>query len=726
MPPIVPYTAGNDNMNKLSIRTQLSLAFSMFFVLAVGLSVASLLGLHTLSQAASEVNGKWLSGTRLLGDMTGELAEMRVAQMHRALVRTVEAAHAAEDEVQVHRLEVYRLLGEYRALVGRQFARREIDSFEILFNRYVNDYDYWVKRDTTLEDSDPALPYSNLGRLYAAADRAVGMVTVRNAEAAASQVAAAAALERWASIGVGGALTLGGLLTILLIAASRARISGPLSEITTALKRLAEGRSDLKVPAQDRADEIGDLVRAFEVFRTRTEQLAEAQSMAAALARHDGLTGLPNRRALGEELGRRHAASASAGAGAFSLLLVDLDRFKPVNDLFGHATGDQVLCHVAQRLTRVVTRPQLVARLGGDEFAVIGPAAEEAQAAADAAARLAKQIVAALREPMLCNGQRVEIGASVGISVCPADGTEPGELVRAADLALDRSKQEGPGSVRFFEAGMDRELRLQASLEQDLRAAIAAGRIEPYYQPQIDFARHRVSGFEVLARWRHPERGFVSPAEFVPIAEQLGLMDALMTALLRQVCRDGRAWSEDITLSLNVTAAQFQDPSLPARILAVLHEEGFPAERLELEVTESALVGDLQAAKTTLEALRGAGIGIALDDFGTGYSSLYQLRALRFDRIKIDRSFVSDMQANPESRKITDAVLGLAHSLGMSAVAEGIEEAATLIALEQRGCEYGQGYLFSKAVPAAEAATLPDQLDRALAATAAAEARSAA
>jgi diguanylate cyclase (GGDEF)-like protein len=379
------------------------------------------------------------------------------------------------------------------------------------------------------------------------------------------------------------------------------------------------------------------------------------------------------------------------------VLVLDLDRFKPVNDLRGHAAGDTVLCEVARRLTDTLRKNDTVARLGGDEFAII--AAADTHAHADGAMLLAARLLGAIREPIDVDGTPVEIGASIGIARCPADGLEAEALLRAADIAMYRAKREARGTFRFFEQSMDEELRAQAQLEVDLKEAIARQEVCPHYQPLIDMQDNRVFGFEILARWTHKERGDVPPDVFIPVAEQLGLIPELTSSLLRRACRDAVQWSiDDIRLSLNIAPGQLKDARLPGQILAILREEGFPASRLEIEITETALVGDIDAARMVLRALQAEGIRVALDDFGTGYSSLYHLRELKFDKVKIDKSFVQSMQQNNESDRIVDAILGLARSLGMPAVAEGIEDQAALYRLADKGCQYGQGFHFGKAM----------------------------
>ncbi len=436
---------------------------------------------------------------------------------------------------------------------------------------------------------------------------------------------------------------------------------------------------------------------------TDISDFRQAEALIRHHAEHDALTGLPNRRLFFETVEAALPRTARPGV-AYTVLLIDLDRFKPVNDTYGHTAGDSVLCEVAERLKKVVRRGDVVARLGGDEFAIISQARIKGHA--DSAARLAARALAAIGRPIMVGNVAVDVGASIGISLCPENGVTAETLLHDADLAMYRGKHDGRGTFRFFEQRMDADMREQAALEAELRLAASNGDIVPFYQPLVEIPGGRVLGFEILARWNHPERGFVPPDIFIPITEKLGLISDLTFALLRTACRDALTWPGAPMLSLNVSPVQLADNLLPLQILAVLNEVGFPPGRLEIEITENALVADIEAAKAILASFQSLGIKVSLDDFGTGYSSLQHLRELPFDKIKIDRSFVQTMQENPESAKIISAILGLARSLGLPTTAEGIENADVMQRVADDGCEYGQGYYFGKAVPAAEIASL--------------------
>lgn len=469
------------------------------------------------------------------------------------------------------------------------------------------------------------------------------------------------------------------------------------------------------------------LVAAAFVSRGRA-RLQAALAHTEAVARTDALTGLPNRRALYEAMQAALAPNASVGAaadataaaaaatgrtsdGLVALLLLDLDRFKPVNDVHGHPAGDHLLQLVASRLRIAARAGDLIARLGGDEFALLVPLPNgggPSRPPTDVASQVARRIIAALEEPFELPGSSavVQVGASIGVAL-----SQPGEdvdmLVHSADVALYRAKAEGRGRHHFFEPGMDAQVRARALLETDLRQAVADDAILPYFQPLVALDTGRLIGFEMLARWPHPTRGMVSPAEFIPVAEDTGLIGPMTASLLRRACRIAAAdWPDGVMLACNISPLQLRDRGLPGTVRAVLDESGLPAHRLELEITESALVGDLDLARNLLDQLKALGVRLSLDDFGTGYSSLRHLQTLPFDKLKIDAAFVGAMAGDVESRKIVAAVVGLGQSLGLLTVAEGVETEETAALLRSLGCDIGQGWLFGRPAPADAAARL--------------------
>ncbi|AWN50684.1 EAL domain-containing protein [Methylobacterium sp. 17Sr1-1] len=437
----------------------------------------------------------------------------------------------------------------------------------------------------------------------------------------------------------------------------------------------------------------------------------EAESRIAHMAAHDALTDLPNRTLFRERL-RQRLSGIGRGEGACAVLCVDLDRFKEVNDALGHLAGDALLREVALRLRAGLSGQDIAARLGGDEFAVLLAAID---GPGDAMAR-AQGLVRAIGRPIRLGDQSVEIGASIGIAASPADGTDEETLVRRADLALYKAKAEGRNAARAFDPAMDLALAERRQRETDLRRAIARDELVLHYQPQVRPGQGRRSpgpafggtlvGFEALVRWRHPSRGLVPPGAFIPLAEETGLVVPLGEWVLRAACGEAAGWARPLTIAVNLSPRQFQQVDLPERVLAILTETGLPPERLEIEVTETVIINDMARALSVLRRLKSLGIRIAMDDFGTGYSSLATLQAFPFDTIKIDRSFVSQLERRPASAVIVRAVLGLGTSLGIRVVAEGVETEAQMRVLLGEGCAEMQGYLFGKPQPVAQLATV--------------------
>jgi diguanylate cyclase (GGDEF)-like protein/PAS domain S-box-containing protein len=421
----------------------------------------------------------------------------------------------------------------------------------------------------------------------------------------------------------------------------------------------------------------------------------EAEARIRHLALHDSLTGLPNRAAFQESLAE--AAQAEEGVAVLSL---DLDGFRVVNDALGHMVGDALLRGAAERLTASLAPGDLVARLGGDEFAVLLKGRNLRERAVATAGRLRE----ALGRPFLLGDYRASIGVTTGIAV--AAGTEaaarPAELLRQADLALARARAEGRGEWRFFVAPMAAALERRVSLQADLREALASGAIELHYQPIIDLRQNRPSGFEALLRWRHPCRGTISPTEFVPLAEETGLILPLGEWALRRACADAATWPGGMKVAVNLSPVQFVGGEVARVVRAALEAAGLAPERLELEITESVLLQRNEAVLASLRALRGIGVRMALDDFGTGYASLSYLRAFSFDKIKIDQSFVRDAVERPDCLAIVRSVAGLAAELGMTATAEGVEGPEHLATVRGAGCAEAQGYHLGRPVPLAE------------------------
>lgn len=418
------------------------------------------------------------------------------------------------------------------------------------------------------------------------------------------------------------------------------------------------------------------------------------------MARHDGLTGLPNRFHLKERL-EESLANRADGAGT-TVLCLDLDGFKIVNDTHGHQAGDELLCAVAARFASMLSADDFVARHGGDEFAVV---MTRSAMPADAS-RLAERLVEILQAPFEIQGNEVTIGTSIGIATADGTAVTTATLLRQADVALYQAKAAGRGTWRFFDSAMDADIRRRRQLGADLRSALADGHLDLHYQPLVEARTLAIRGFEALMRWRHPVHGFVSPAEFIPIAEETGLIRGLGAWALNRACSDAARWPEHVKVAVNLSPVQFVGGELVEKVGTALRTSGLRAERLELEITESVLLQDNEATLALLHRLRALGVRISMDDFGTGYSSLSYLRQFPFDKIKIDQSFVRNLGHEPGNIEIVRAVVGLGKALGMSVLAEGVEAAGQLEILVWEGCDELQGYLFSRPRPVDEACEL--------------------
>jgi diguanylate cyclase (GGDEF)-like protein len=431
-----------------------------------------------------------------------------------------------------------------------------------------------------------------------------------------------------------------------------------------------------------------------DVHEEVTEKLQSAERI-SELARFDTLTGLANRHYFQEAL--EEALAEAAGGSGFAILWIDLDRFKEVNDTYGHPSGDALLRIVAERLAGSVRKSDFVARLGGDEFAIImrGASAGEASAAV-----LARRLAHVLAEPCCLGGHTVTVGASIGIAVAPQSGATAGELMKNADIALYRAKAEGRGGHVFFSSELERKLTERRRLESELRNAAATRQLALHFQPIVDLRSRQVVSCEALMRWTHPELGAVSPGVFIPLAEETGLIGEIGAWAIREACRTAAQWPDHVAVSVNLSAAQFAGADIVEVTREALSASGLAARRLELEVTETLLLSDEPRTRETLHDLRLLGVSIALDDFGTGYSSLSYLKSFPFDTIKIDQTFVRDLPARADSVAIVRAIADLARTLGMHTVAEGVETAAHLEKVEAAGCDQAQGYYFSRPVPA--------------------------
>ena len=435
--------------------------------------------------------------------------------------------------------------------------------------------------------------------------------------------------------------------------------------------------------------------------------LRRATSRASWLASHDPLTGLANRTLFAEKL-REALARARRDGSSVALIGVDLDHFKEVNDTLGHAAGDQLLCQVADRLRANIRETDVLARFGGDEFVILQTQARQPENAQT----LAERLSGLLAEPFQLDGHQVVIGGSLGIALGERGNRDGARLMQQADLAMYQAKEDGRGGFRFYDASMNERLQRRKALENDLRQALAEGQFSLVFQPQVQMVNgtrvQRITGAEALLRWQHPVTGNMPPDQFIPLAEQTNLILPIGEWVLREACRTAAAWPEALTVAVNVSTVQFRQPGFVALVERVLAETGLPGRRLELEITESIMVADTAESVATMSRLRSLGIKLAMDDFGTGYSSLGYLRQFKFDKIKIDKSFIKHLGERGESEAIVRAVVGMSHAMGVQSNAEGVETEHQSQMLLEEGCTEMQGYLFGRPMSATAFAELID------------------
>jgi diguanylate cyclase (GGDEF)-like protein len=469
------------------------------------------------------------------------------------------------------------------------------------------------------------------------------------------------------------------------------RITQPLSRLDEAAGRLASGE-----PVQVQVRGNDELARLATSFNAMVAKIAEREQRITQLAFNDVLTGLPNRTMFQQQLDQSFRASAGSG-GLFALHCLDLDQFKVINDTLGHPAGDALLIEAGQRVLQAA-RGHFVARLGGDEFVVLQSVGDDR----NAIDRLAREILSTMSKPLNIDGNELVPSTSIGIAIAPDDGGDGETLLRNADLALYRAKEAGRGTYAFFEESLNERAQERRQLETDLRLALERGEFELHYQPLFDLDKNRVCSFEALLRWNHPTRGLVSPSDFVPIAEDTGLIVPIGAWVIREACNRAASWPEHVRIAVNVSPIQFHRGVLHETILRALADSGLAAHRLEAEITESVFLEGSDTTLRLLHALRALGVRIALDDFGTGYSSLSYLQSFPFDKLKIDRSFIQNLLTRRGAPAIVRAITELAHALDMEVTAEGVEETAQLTELRTYGCSSVQGYLFAEPMTASD------------------------
>jgi len=488
------------------------------------------------------------------------------------------------------------------------------------------------------------------------------------------------------------AMTLLGLLLVAYATWKAAgRITQPLARLDEAAGRLASGEHvQVRVRGED------ELARLAASFNEMVGKIAEREQRITQLAFNDVLTGLPNRTMFQQQLD--HAFRAAVGnGGLFALHCLDLDQFKVINDTLGHPAGDALLVEAGRRVQQAA-RGHFVARLGGDEFVVLQSVGDDR----NAIDRLARDILDAMAQPLAIDGNELVPSTSIGIAIAPQDGSDGQTLLRNADLALYRAKEAGRGTYAFFEESLNERAQERRQLETDLRLAIERGEFELYYQPLFDLEQNRICSFEALIRWNHPMRGQISPADFIPVAEDTGLIVPIGAWVVREACAQAAHWPEHIRIAVNVSPVQFHRGTLNETILRALADAGLAPARLEVEITESIFLDGGDATLKLLHSLRSLGVRVALDDFGTGYSSLSYLQSFPFDKLKIDRSFIQNLLTRDGASAIVRAITELAHALNIETTAEGVEETAQLMELRAHGCSSVQGFLFAEPMDASD------------------------
>jgi diguanylate cyclase (GGDEF)-like protein len=469
------------------------------------------------------------------------------------------------------------------------------------------------------------------------------------------------------------------------------RITQPLARLDEAAGRLATGEH-----VQVRVRGSDELARLATSFNEMVGKIVEREQRITQLAFNDVLTELPNRTMFHQQLEQLFRATDGNGS-LFALHCLDLDQFKVINDTLGHPAGDALLFEASQRL-RHAARGHFVGRLGGDEFVVLQSVGPDR----DAIDRLARDILSAIAHPLTIDGNELVPSTSIGIAIAPDDGREGGTLLRNADLALYRAKEAGRGTYAFFEESLNQRAQERRQLESDLRLALERGEFELHYQPLFDLEQNRICSFEALLRWNHPKRGLIPPGDFIPVAEDTGLIVPIGAWVIREACGQAARWPGQIRVAVNVSPVQFHRGALQETILRALATTGLAPDRLEIEITESIFLEGSETTLRLLHALRALGVRVALDDFGTGYSSLSYLQSFPFDKLKIDRSFIHNLLTREGATAIVHAITELANALGIETTAEGVEETAQLMELRAHGCSSVQGFLFAEPMTAAD------------------------
>ena len=508
------------------------------------------------------------------------------------------------------------------------------------------------------------------------------------------------------SIGLIVALSIGGVFLTVINGLNARTVAKPLNAMSQALLQLSTGKRDFRLPETETTEEVRQLWNAFHAFRKHDEEREALSKQVHALAYYDSLTDLPNRASFRERLDSEITRARNEPGLMIAVMLLDLDHFRDVNNALGHDAGDELLRTLGQRLSELEGHQLLVARISEDEFGVLvcqeGDPVLEQEAASDSV----RKIVAAVEEPIEWEEQALSLSGSLGISIYPKDGSDSSALLKHADLALDQAKKEGRRTYRYFTQNMEAEVVKRIQMTRDLRAALENDELYPCFQPQYDVQSGDIIGAELLLRWRQPDGTNISPGEFIPVAEQSGLIVPIGRRILQDACRLSLAWQQagmaPIRIAVNVSAIEFDQPDFVESVESVLAESGLDPSLLELELTESATMNEVELVIQVMQRLHDMGLALAIDDFGTGYSSLSYLKQLPIDRLKIDQSFVRDLMTDKDDAAIARTIIGLAKNLDLHVIAEGVEDSETLAFLQAEQCDEAQGFYFSRPLPAEE------------------------
>jgi diguanylate cyclase (GGDEF)-like protein len=590
-------------------------------------------------------------------------------------------------------------LGKIKALLDEPNFRHGLNSVELgLVTETSKEWGDYAKSALDVLDigsGDPALATVMLGGVDDQYRSIFRKITTLNDSTSDRIDKTASSASTWAS-NTSAALIAGQLVLIVLLIVLCALlyrfVFRPVAAVTSTMSAIASGATAAPLVLSKRTDEIGRMVQSIDAFRNKLEA---DRAAIAYLAEHDALTGLSNRARLSKE-SSAVAERAARNGGLAAILLIDLDGFKLVNDNQGHGAGDQLLIQIASRLRLLVSESDVIFRLGGDEFAVLLEGLKDAAEATS----FAEKICQVIGEPYDLGGVTTSLSGSIGIALAPLNGTTSESLLKKADMALYEAKAEGRNTFRLFRLDMEQHLADRRDLESDLRCALRLRQFELVFQPLINARTQQTTTFEALIRWRHPVRGLVSPAQFIPVAEQIGLMEEIGEWVLCEACSTARSWPETIRVAVNISGVQLQAGTLERVVLDALSRTNLPAKRLELEITETVLINRSDQIIEPLKRLRRRGVRIAIDDFGTGYCSLSYLRLLPFDKVKVDQSFVRD--ASRTSISIVKAIAGLGLALGAEVTAEGVETAEQCKRIVEAGCTEIQGYLYSRPIPKSE------------------------